>query len=71
MQELIIKVKDEAESSFVKDLLNKLKIQFKTVGEDDLVSGEEVRQSVIRGQLAYKNGQTDQFTAINSEDLWK
>ncbi len=71
MEELLIKVKDEAESSFVKDLLKKLKIQFKTVGGDVTLSGEEVKQSVIKGQLAYKNGETEQFTKIDRKELWK
>ena len=71
MEELLIKVKDEAESSFIKDLLKKLRIQFETVGEHDTPSGEEVKQSVINGQLAYKNGETDQFTKIDRKDLWK
>jgi hypothetical protein len=71
MEELLIKVKDEAKSSFVKDLLKKLKIQFKTVGENDTLSGEEVKQSVINGHVAYKNGETDQFTKIDSKELWK
>ncbi len=71
MEELLIKVKDEAESSFVKDLLNKLRIQFETVGTNETVPGEEVKQSVINGQLAYKNGETDQFTTIDRKELWK
>ena len=71
MEELLIKVKDEAESSFVKDLLKKLKIKFETVGENEAVSGEDVKRSVINGQLAYKNGETDQFTKIDRKELWK
>lgn len=71
MEQLIIKVKDEAESSFLKDLLKKLKIQFKSVGEDEIVSDEDVKQSVINGQLAYKSGDSDQFTTIASKDIWK
>jgi hypothetical protein len=71
MEELLIKVKDEKESSFIKDLLKKLKIQFETINENDAPSAKEVRQSVISGQLAYKNGETDQFTKIDRKDLWK
>lgn len=71
MEELLIKVKDEKESSFIKDLLKKLKIQFQTISDNDAPSGEEVKQSVIDGQLAYKNGETDQFTKIERNDLWK
>ncbi|MDP9077979.1 MAG: hypothetical protein M3O71_11180 [Bacteroidota bacterium] len=71
MEELLIKVKDEAESSFIKDLLKKLKIQFETVGENEAISGEEIKQSVINGQLAYKNGETDQFTKMDRKKLWK
>jgi hypothetical protein len=71
MEELLIKVKDKKESSFIKDLLKKLKIQFETISDNDTPSGEEVKQSVIDGQLAYKNGETDQFTKINPKDLWK
>ncbi len=71
MEELLIKVKDEEESSFIKDLLSKLKIQFKTVSESGVPSGEEIKQSVIDGQLAYKNGQTEQFKQIERNDLWK
>ena len=71
MEELLIKVKDEAESSFIKDLLKKLRIQFETIGENARPSDEEVKQSVINGQLAYKNGETDQFTEIDRKDLWK
>ena len=71
MEELLIKVKDEAESSFIKDLLKKLKIQFETVGANDAVLDEEIKQSVINGQLAYKNGETDQFTKIDRKELWK
>lgn len=71
MEELLIKVKDEAESSFVKDLLNKLRIQFETVGSTETVPDEEVKQSVISGQLAYKNGETDQFTTIDRKELRK
>jgi len=71
MEELLIKVKDEAESSFIKDLLKKLKIQFETVRANDAISGEEIKQSVVNGQLAYKNGETDQFTKIDRKELWK
>ncbi len=52
MKELWIKAKDEKESSFIKDLLKKLRIQFETIGGNDTPSGEEVKQSVINGQLA-------------------
>jgi hypothetical protein len=71
MEELLIKVKDQKESSFIKDLLKKLKIQFETISDKDALSGEEVKQSVIDGQLAYKNGETDHFTKIDRKDLWK
>jgi len=71
MEELLIKVKYQEESSFIKDLLKKLKIQFETVSDNDTPSGEEVKQSVINGQLAYKNGETDQFTKIDRKALWK
>ncbi|MFI5140647.1 MAG: hypothetical protein ACHQIM_22710 [Sphingobacteriales bacterium] len=71
MEELLIKVKDEKESSFIKDLLKKLRIQFETIGENEGPPGKEVKQSVIDGQLAYKNGETDQFTKIDRKDLWK
>ena len=71
MEELLIKIKDEKESSFIKDLLKKLKIQFETISENDTPSSKEVKQSVIDGQLAYKNGETDQSTEIDRKDLWK
>jgi|GEM_PF-1893076 hypothetical protein len=71
MEELLIRVKDEKESSFIKDLLKKLKIQFETIGENEGPSGKEVKQSVIDGQSAYKNGEIDQFTKIDRKDLWK
>jgi len=71
MEELLIKVKDEKESSFIKDLLKKLKIQFETISEHDTPSGKEVKQSVIDGKLAYKNGEMDQFKKIEAKDLWK
>ena len=71
MEELLIKVKDEKESSFIKDLLKKLRIQFETVNENDAPTGKEVKKSVIDGQLAYKNREMDQFTQIESKDLWK
>ena len=71
MEELLIKVKDEKESSFIKDLLKILKIQFETVSENDRPSDKEVKQSVIDGKLAYKNGDTSQFTEIDRKNLWK
>jgi hypothetical protein len=71
MEELLIKVKDEKESSFIKDLLKKLKIQFETVNESITPSGEEIRKSVIEGQIAYKNGKMDEFEKIDRKDLWK
>ena len=71
MEVLLIKVKNEEESSFIKNLLKKLRIQFETVGDHDAPSGEDVKQSVINGQLAYRNGETDQFKAIDRKDLWK
>ena len=71
MEELLIKVKDEKESTFIKDLLKKLRIQFETISENDVPSGEEVKKSVTDGQLAYKNRDMDQFTHIESKDLWK
>ena len=61
MEELLIKVKDEKESFFIKDLLDKLRIPFEIVNNNDRPTGEEIKQSVLRGQLAYKNGETDQF----------
>lgn len=33
-------------------------------------SSEEVKQSVIDGQLAYENDKADQFTTIDVKDLW-
>jgi hypothetical protein len=71
MEALLIKVKDEQESAFIKDLLKKLKIQFEPVRDNNNVTGEEVKQSVIEGQLAYKNGEADQFAKIDRKDLWK
>ena len=71
MEELLIKVKDEKESFFIKDLLKKLKIQFETVSKNGTPSGKEVKQSVIDGQSAYKNGEIGQFTEIDRKDLWK
>ena len=71
MEDLLIKIKDEEESSFIKDLLKKLHIQFETIQDSGTLSGDEVKQSVIRGQSAYKNGETDQFAQIDRKDLWK
>jgi hypothetical protein len=71
MEELVIKVKDEKESSFLKDLLNKLKIKFETVNEDQAPTAEEIKQSVLRGQEAYRKGKSDQFVKIDRKDLWK
>jgi len=71
MEELLIKVKDEKESSFIKALLKKLRIQFETIGDNDVPAGEEIKQSVINGQQAYKNGEKDQFKEIDRSDLWK
>jgi hypothetical protein len=71
MEELLIRVKDEKESSFIKALLKKLRIQFETVNEEVSPSGEEVKQSVLNGQLAYKYGEHDQFTHIRANELWK
>ncbi|BAU56298.1 hypothetical protein [Mucilaginibacter gotjawali] len=71
MEELVIKVKDEKESSFLKDLLKKLKIKFEAINVDDVPSGEQVKQTVLNGQKAYRNGDLDQFKEINPKDLWK
>ena len=71
MEKLLIKIKDGRESSFIKTLLKRLRIQFETISENDIPSGEEVRQSVINGQLAYKNGETEQFKKIDRKDLWE
>jgi len=70
MEKLLIKAKDGDESSFIKVLLKKLRIQFETMSENDALSDNEVKQSVVNGQLAYKNGETDQFTKIERKDLW-
>lgn len=71
MEELVIKVKDEKESSFLKDLLKKLKIKFEAINIDDVPSGEQVKQTVLNGQKAYRNGDLDQFKEIDQKDLWK
>jgi hypothetical protein len=71
MEELLIKVKDKKESTFIKDLLKKLKIEFETLEANNGPTGAEVKQSVLDGQLAYKNGQMDQFKKIDRKDLWK
>jgi hypothetical protein len=71
MEELIIKVKDEEESFFVKDLLKKLKIKFETVNVDDVPNGEQVKQAVLNGQKAYRDGDLSQFKEIDPKDLWK
>lgn len=71
MEELVIKVKDEKESSFLKDLLKKLKIKFVAINVDDVPSGEQVKQTVLNGQKAYRNGDLDQFKEIDTKDLWK
>ncbi|HWZ02511.1 MAG TPA: hypothetical protein VNX40_02810 [Mucilaginibacter sp.] len=71
MEELVIKVRDEKESSFLKDLLKKLKIKFEAINVDDVPSGEQVKQTVLNGQKAYRNGDLDQFKEIDPKDLWK
>ena len=71
MEELLIRVKDEKESSFIKDLLKKLKVKFETVNVDDVPSGEQVKQTVLNGQKAYRNGDLSQFKKIDPKDLWK
>ncbi|MDR3693122.1 hypothetical protein [Mucilaginibacter sp.] len=71
MEELVIKVKDEKESSFLKDLLKKLKIKFEAINVDEVPSGEQVKQTVLNGQKAYRNGDLDQFKEIDPKDLWK
>jgi len=71
MKELVIKVKDEKESSFLKDLLKKLKIKFESVNVDDAPGGEHVRQTVLNGQKAYREGEMDEFKEIDPKDLWK
>ena len=70
MEELVIKVRDEKESSFLKDLLKKLKIKFEAINVDDVPSGEQVKQTVLNGQKAYRNGDLDQFKEIDPKDLW-
>ena len=71
MEELLIKIKDEKGSSIIKDSLKKLKIHFETINENNAPSGDEVKQSVINGQLAYKSGKADEFSEIDRNDLWK
>ena len=71
MEELLIKVKDEKESSFIKILLKKLRIQFEIITEKDFASDRQVKQSVVNAQLAYKNGEAGQFTEIDRKGLWK
>jgi hypothetical protein len=71
MEDLLIRIKDEEESSFIKDLLKKLHIQFETIQDSGTLSANEIKQSVIKGQSAYKNGETDQFEQIDRKDLWK
>ena len=71
MEELLIKVKDAKESSFLKDLLKKLKIEFEAVNVDDTPSGEQVKQSVLNGQKAYSDGDMSQFKEIDPKNLWK
>jgi hypothetical protein len=71
MEEILIKVKDEKESFFLKELLEKLKIKFESLGNEDNLSGEKFKQSVINGKEAYKNGDMEQFVKINRKDIWK
>jgi hypothetical protein len=71
MEELLIRVKNDEESSFIKDLLKKLHIQFETIHDSGIPSGEEIKQSVIKGQSAFKNGRTDLFTQIDRKAIWK
>lgn len=71
MEELLIKLKDEKESFFLKELLEKLKIKFESLSNEDSLNGEKFKQSVINGKEAYKNGDKDQFVKINRKDIWK
>lgn len=71
MEELLIKVKNEKDSSFIKTLLEKLGIQFETLHTDGTELNEEVKQSVIAGQTAYQNGDRNQFAEIDRNKLWK
>ena len=71
MEELLIKVKNEKESAFIKVLLKKSKIKFETINVDDTPTAEDVKQSVLRGQEAYRNGEFDKFVKIDPKDLWK
>lgn len=56
MEELLIKLKDEKESSFLKELLEKLKIKFESLSDQDNLYGQKFKESVIKGKEAYKNG---------------
>jgi hypothetical protein len=71
MEEILIKVKNEREYIFIKDLLKRLRIQFEMVSKNECPSAKEVKESVIKGQLAYKNGKVDQFKEIDPKDMWK
>ena len=54
MEELLIKLKDEKESFFLKELWGKLKIKFESINNDDSIYGEKFKQTVIKGKEAYK-----------------
>jgi len=71
MEKFLITVKDRDESSFIKALLKKLKIKFETVNVDEVPSGEHVKQTLLNGQKAYRNGDLNQFKEIDPKDLWK
>lgn len=71
MEELLIKLKDEKESFFLKELLEKLKIKFESLNDEENLHGENFKQSVIDGKKAYENGDNSQFVKINRKDVWK
>jgi hypothetical protein len=49
--------------------LKKLKIKFDSLGNEDNLSGEKFKQSVINGKEAYKNGDMEQFVKMNRKDI--
>ena len=71
MEELLVKLKVEKESFFLKQLLEKLKIKFESLNDKENLYGVKFKQSVINGKETYKNGDADQFVKINRKDIWK
>lgn len=73
METILVELSNKKQSTMLKELLRELKIYFIDVPgtEQDNLSGENFKQSLLKIREEYVQGKTEEFKEVKIENLWK